>query len=156
MAPAIPHQAAGAGRGGRGDGVSVSVGGAAGPDPGGTQKLTSAEYDYRGGKPSEPRREVSRKTVAEFWAYANNGAEVPEKLLGQIKETASGIGTLEIVDFGATARMYDNLPAIAEQDRDYDAHAARPPTAQPRFFNFPYLAAAAAVSGGIVARGCGE
>jgi hypothetical protein len=41
--------------------------------------------------------------------------------------------------------MYDNLPAIAEQDRDYDAHAARPPTAQPRFFNFPYLAAAAAV-----------
>jgi hypothetical protein len=115
--------------------VGVSVGGAAGPDPGGTialaresvvdaiaassralsseealaeldaieapvtayntlvadaEKLTSAEYDYRGGKPSEPRREVSRKTVAEFWAYANNGAEVPEKFLGQIRETASG------------------------------------------------------------------
>jgi hypothetical protein len=83
--------------------------------------MTTAEYDFRGGIKAEPRQERSRRVVGEYWAYAASGAEVPEKLLGQVKETAPGIGTLEIVDFGSTARMYDTLPTIDEHDRDYDA-----------------------------------
>jgi hypothetical protein len=48
------------------------------------EQLPSAEFQFRGGIAPEPRREVSRKTVGEFWVLAD-GQEVPSKLLETLK-----------------------------------------------------------------------
>jgi hypothetical protein len=83
--------------------------------------MTSAEYGYRGGKPSEPRTERSRRTVQEFWAF-EDGRELPARLLETLR-TDDGRTTVEVVDFGSAARMYGDMPEVA--DRDFD-HAYYP------------------------------
>jgi hypothetical protein len=78
-------------------------------------RLPLPELVYRGYQPSEPRTERSRRTVFEFWMFAENGQEVPAKLVEHIKQTGPATGTVEVRD--PTIRSY-GLHEISEEHRD--------------------------------------